>query len=197
MAAAMSLTATDTASPHLVFGQTFDRLFNEVLAGRVTPELQQALRDVGLDLSRPLLPAYPMEVLEKCMEVAAQRLYRGVPQEVALRALGELQVDAFTRTLVGRATLAAMRLFSVKMALDRLSRAWRNANNFVQTEVREINRDLYEVWVNEVGRFPEITLGIMSAILKHLGQGKFQVTIAHYDGHACTYRISVQPPPSP
>lgn len=190
----MSLPVPDGPSNFLIYGQTLDRLFNEVLAGKITPELQQALRDVGLDLSRPLLASYPVEVHEKCMELVAQHLYRGIPQEVALQTLGELQVDAFARTLVGRATLAAMRLFSVRMALDRLTKAWRNANNFIRTEVREVGRDTYEVWVNEVGRFPEITLGTMSAALQHLARGKFQVKIERYDGHSCTYRIEPPPP---
>lgn len=173
----------------LVFGHTLDSLFNGVLGNRLTPEFRERLREAGLDLSQPVRSAYSLHIFENCLELAAQHLYSDMSRTDALCALGEAQVDAFTNTIVGRASFSFMKLLGVRRSLERLTHSWRNANNFVQSRVREISPGTFEVWVNEVGRQPESVLGVLRGFLRHVAPVPYQVTPTGYDGHSCTYLL--------
>lgn len=173
----------------LVYGPTVDSLFNGVLGDRVTPQLRERLRQAGLDLSRPVLPAYPLNLFEAFLEITAHELYSDVPFDNALRSLGEAQVEAFARTLMGRAAFSFMRMVGVRRSLEQISYSWRNANNFVRTQVHEPSPRTLEVWVNEVGRQPQVIQGTLSRALQLISSQPYRVTMRHYDGHSCTYLL--------
>jgi uncharacterized protein (TIGR02265 family) len=179
------------STEHLVYGHTIDKLFNDVLRDKLTPELREALRQKGIDLSQPILPAYPLLVFADCLELTARHIYPHIPVEAGLRALGEAQVEAFLRTLIGRATFSLLKMLGPRRAFERITSIWRNGNNFVQARVREVSRDTLEVWVNEVGRQPDSILGILQGALWHLTGKASRVKVTSYDGHACTYLIEL------
>jgi len=180
-----------TSKEFLVYGHVVDSLYNTVLRDKVTPELRESLREAGIDLSRPILPAYTLAVFEDCLELTARALYPHLPLEAGLRALGEAQVDAFLSTVIGRATFSLLKVLATRRALQQITSSWRNANNFVQAQVRELSRSKLEVWVNEVGRQPDSILGILVGALWHLTGKTYRATRSHYDGHACTYLLEV------
>jgi uncharacterized protein (TIGR02265 family) len=177
----------------LVYGPIVDSLFNGVLGDRVTPQLRERLRQAGLNLSRPVLPAYQLHQFEAFLEVTAHELYSDVPFDDALFSLGEAQVDAFARTLVGRAAFSFMRMVGVRRSLEQITCSWRNANNFVRTRVHEPSPGTLEVWVNEVGRQPQVIHGTLSRTLHLISSQSYQVTMQHYDGHSCTYLLEQGP----
>jgi len=176
---------------HLVYGHTIDKLFNDVLRDKLTPELRELLRQKGIDLSQPILPAYPLLVLADCLELTARHIYPHIPVEAGLRALGEAQVEAFMRTVIGRVSFSLLKVLGPRRALERITSLWRNGNNFVQARVREVSRDTLEIWVNEVGRQPDSILGILQSALWHLTGRPPRVRVESYDGHACTYVVQL------
>lgn len=182
---------SSTSKEFLVYGHVIDSLYNSVLRDKLTPELRERLRGAGIDLFRPILPAYPLAVFEDCLELTARTLYPHIPLEAGLRALGEAQVDAFLRTVIGRATFSLLSMLGTRRALQRITSSWRNANNFVQAQVRELSRGKLEVWVNEVGRQPDSILGILLGALWHLTGKTYRATKSQYDGHGCTYVLEL------
>jgi uncharacterized protein (TIGR02265 family) len=184
---------TDAQSPpdHLVFSPTIEELFVRRLGPRITPALRDQLRDLGLDLDKPLLPAYPLAAFDAALEVIATSVFSELPRAEAFRELGRLQVDAFAETLLGRASFQLMKLVSLTVFLNRQTRAWRNANNFIQTRLTESGPQTWEVWVNDVGRFPEVIQGILKAALERASH-RAEVEILQREGLSCVYRVTVK-----
>ncbi|MBS2032984.1 MAG: DUF2378 family protein [Deltaproteobacteria bacterium] len=175
---------------HLVFTPTIEELFVRLLGAQLTPDIRRELREVGLDIDAKLLPAYPVRVLDAAMDVVVRRVFSHLPREVAFAKLGEMQLDAFAQTLLGRAAFQFMRLLSVERFLDRLTRGWRNANNFMEARVTRVEPDVFDVWVNDVGQYPEVIGAIMRRALERLGN-EVQVSVASTKGLECTYRLKV------
>src|SRR4051812_37387064 len=113
----------------LVFDQTREGLFVRGLEGRITPSLRLHLREVGVDLERKLLPAYPFETWCSCVRLAARELYAGAPEEQAYLALGERMVDGYRSTMMGRALFSVLQLLGPQRVLSRVQQSFRSGNN--------------------------------------------------------------------
>jgi len=187
-AAMTSPTRRNPPAELLIFGDTIDELFRRILGPKLDKAAHAELAQAGLDLSRPTLPAYPLAVFEKCLTIAAKRLWPERPLKDGLAQLGEMQVDAFASTMVGRASIALLKMVGLRRALQRLTHAWRNANNFIEATVKDLGDERFEVHVNEVGTQPESFLGVLRGGLRHLNEPR-RVSIQKYDGRSCTYLI--------
>lgn len=173
---------------HLVFSGSIDVLFREVLVDRVSPEVAERLRGVGVDLSRKLDPAYPLHVFDNALEVVARH---GMPEHAlsdAMFRIGQLQVEAFTRTLLGKATFQVLKLVSARRFVERLARTFRQANNYVVSRMEEVDPQTFRVWFNDVGRFPEVFQGILSASAAAVGHD-CAVKVLEREGAACWYEL--------
>jgi hypothetical protein len=71
---------TSVARERLVFTQTVEALFVRGVAGRLSPSALQRLKEGGLDLGRPMLPAYTAEVFTRCIAILAEELCPGSPE---------------------------------------------------------------------------------------------------------------------
>lgn len=190
------MTAQEPVSPdeHLVFSHTIDVLFRKVLAQYVTPEVQARMRQVGIDLSRPLDPAYPLRVFDAAMEVAAVEGMRHLAKSAALHRIGQMQVEAFVHTFIGRASFQFLKLLSHQRFLERMTKSFRQANNFIEASVVEVDPHTFRVRINDVGRFPEVFQGILNAGLFQAGHPN-QVLVQTREGLACWYEVRVAPGP--
>ncbi len=188
----------DLVSPddHLVFSHTIDALFRNVLAEYMTPEIREQVKRAGIDLSRKLDPAYPVRVFDAAMEVVALEGMRHLDKSSAFHLIGRMQVEAFAQTLIGRASFQVLRLLSRRRFLERLSKSFRQANNYVEAAVEEIAPDRFRVRFNDVGRFPEVFQGILSAGLAQAGHAN-EMAIIGREGLACWYEVRfVESPPA-
>jgi uncharacterized protein (TIGR02265 family) len=77
-----------------------------------------------------------------------------------------------------------------KRALLRATQNFRAGNNYTETRVTELAPHQFDLWMNEVGDFPEFTAGIIYAGVRLSGAQEPRVESLGYDGHACTYRIT-------
>lgn len=173
----------------LVFEHAVAALFQRALGDRITPALRERLRLAGIDLQRPLLPAYPLETWMTCLALAAEAVFPGRPAEEGLRLLGERMVESYAQTAIGRALFGLARVLGPRRALDRASQSFRSANNYSQTRIQEIAPGTYDLWMNEVGPHPTFTAGLIAGGMRHSGARDLRVDVMAYDGHACTYRV--------
>ncbi|KFE67693.1 DUF2378 family protein [Hyalangium minutum] len=174
----------------LVYEQTIEALFVRALGARLSPECRVRLREAGLDVSQKLKPAYSFDSWMKFIRIAAEELHPGLPLPEATFKLGEAYVDGFRETMLGRAVMSLLRVLGPRRTVLRATQNFRAGNNYTETRVAELAPGRFEVWMNEVGPYPEFTAGIIQAGVRMSGAKELRVEMFDYDGHACTYRIT-------
>ncbi|MEW5739602.1 MAG: DUF2378 family protein [Myxococcota bacterium] len=176
-------------SERVVFSHTIEGLFVQALGARVTPELKARLKSAGLNLDAKLLPAYPFEVWMKVLELTCQALFPDLPTDQAMFRVGESFLDGYQHTFLGRAVLGMIRVLGPRRTLLRSTQNFRSGNNYTETKITEVDVNIIDLWMNEVGPWPTFTAGIIHAALKAAG-AEPRIDILDHDGHACTYRVS-------
>lgn len=173
----------------LVFPPIVEGLFVRGLNGKVTPMLKQQLRSAGLDLERPLLPAYPLETWISCVALTARALHPQVPEAVAWRMLGERMIDGYQETLMGRALLGVMRLLGPWRMLWKAQHGFRTSNNYTEVRITQRGPNEAEVWLNEPGLLRYFKQGVMLAMGRAAGAPETSVEVSRFDDESVTYRI--------
>ena len=84
----------------VLFSTAVESLYRQALKGRLSEVLKLRLRHAGLDLNRPLLPAYPRRVWVRALELTAEELYPGLEREEAMARLGASFIEGYAHTLV-------------------------------------------------------------------------------------------------
>ena len=146
----------------VLFSTAVESLYRQALKGRLSEVLKLRLRHAGLDLNRPLLPAYPRKVWVRSLELTAEELYPGLAREEAMAHLGEAFIQGYSNTLVGSAVMSMSRLLGPGRTLARLTRSLRTANNYSEARLTAHAPNRYALWVNE----PEDTEGFMEGVLQ-------------------------------
>ncbi|HEX8819399.1 MAG TPA: DUF2378 family protein [Archangium sp.] len=177
-------------SERLVFAHTVEGLFRRGLSGRIPPGLKEQLRQAGLDLERPLLPAYPLETWFQCVALAAETLYPGEPRDLALRRVGERMVDGYLETTMGSAMFGLLRLLGPQRTLGRMQKNLRSANNYTEARLTEVGPRELDLWMNEPGPLRYFMQGVLLAGLRGAGTPDVQVALHHFDDASVTYRVS-------
>jgi uncharacterized protein (TIGR02265 family) len=173
----------------LVFDQALEGLFVRGLDGRVTPSLKLHLREVGVDLDRKLLPAYPFETWCSCVRVAAQMLYLETPQEEAYHALGERMVDGYRGTMMGRALFSVLQLLGPRRVLGRVQQSFRSGNNYTEVRIEELGPCHLRLWVNEAGPTRYLVQGAILAGMRGCGVQDAQVRVRGFSAEDVTFEV--------
>jgi uncharacterized protein (TIGR02265 family) len=181
--------AASGSESELVFQQSVEGLFQIGLKGQVTPELVARLRAAGLDLARPLAPAYSREVWERCLQVTAELLWRGEPPERAYHRLGRCLIEGFAETLMGRALVGIVRLVGPRRTLERMTRNLRSGCNYSATHVTDAGPAEVLLWVNEARLPPAYVAGLLEATLAFAGARGVDIQVHARDKNGCTYRV--------
>ena len=177
-------------SEKLVFEQAVEGLFVRALAKKMTLRCLDRLTQAGINLNKPLLPAYPAETWFRAQVIAAEELFSGDSINLAMRRLGEQFVEGFRETLMGRAVLALLKVIGPKAGLTRAARNFRSANNYTESRLTELTPTSFELWMNESGPNPYFYLGVITGGLRAAGVAEPIVEVGEFDGHACTYRVT-------
>jgi uncharacterized protein (TIGR02265 family) len=148
-----------------VFEHTVGGLFQGPLRGRLSIPALQALSQVGIDLSRPLLPAYSRETWAHALRIAAADLFPGEPPELSWRRLGQDVINGLVHTRVGNGMVSVASLLGPLRFLRRLNPTLRNADNYVESRVEELGPTSCEVWFNEVMEQPAYHQGMLEALV--------------------------------
>lgn len=177
----------DTAvAEHLIFSQTVEGLLRAL--GPLSPETRARFKALGLDVDRPLLPAYPVEQFVAVMDAAGEFVAPGQPLVEQTRLLGRRFMDAYQETLIGRAMVAAMRIIGPWRTLERLAHKFRTGNNFSETHLTRRGPTEATLWCNRVSR-PGWYLGVISRGLELAGARDVVVTVIDQDQAGGTFRV--------
>lgn len=178
----------------LVYVQVVEGLLQHGLQGRLSPRLKQRLRQVGVDVDRPLLPAYPVPVWTRCLSVIAEETYPGVPREEAFRKLAEAHAQGYGRTVIGRAVYSIMRLLGPRRLVQRMPQTLRSTDNYTEVELVERGPTTYEMKLNSVAlaELPGYVESLFESLLRVGGAESPKVTRIHVDPEApsSTYQLT-------
>lgn len=187
------LTQTRKALPveqRLVYSQVVEGLLQHGLHGRVTHRLKQRLKQAGLDVDRPLMPAYPVTLWVGCLSIIAEEAYPGVPREQAFRQLAEAHVEGYGRTLIGRAVFGVMRLLGPRRLVQRLPQTLRATDNYTEVDLVERGPTTWEMRMNSTLDAPGYAEALFEAMLRGGGAESPQVTKLDATAQSSTYLIT-------
>ena len=153
----------------LVYASVVEGLLRHGLEGRLTPRLKERLRHIGVDMDRPLLPAYPVPVWLHCLRATIDEVYPGMAPEAAYRDLGARMTAGYGRTLVGRALYVLARLQGPRRMVLRLPNMLASGDNYTNAEVVEKGPCHFEMRMNSVVEAPGYAESIMEALLRLSG----------------------------
>lgn len=183
--------SVDERENHLEFQQVIEGLFLVALKDRRTARLDARLREDGLDLSRPLAPAYPSMRYVEWLRITCQELYPELDEARGLRRLGEAMMSGYTRTMMGKAIFGVMRVIGIRRALDRITRGFRSGDNYSLATCEWVGPQEARVTFNEVHGAPTYNEGALEEALRMLGADAPKVElISCPDGREAVYRIT-------
>lgn len=172
------------ASERVVFASVFEALVR-IVNGR-KPELSEPLRKLGVDVSK-LQAAYPADVWKAATNCVAQALFPTLSVPVAEYKLGQVIIQEYEKTLIGRALMTTLKVVGPRRAFGRISRSFRTANNYTEDRVTLIAENEYELWMNEL-HVPFVNQGVMQAALDAIGAKNCSVEVKLRDSEGTTYR---------
>lgn len=173
----------------LNFPNSIEAVVNHVLEGKVTPKLKELLRAEGVDLDRPLRPAYPADAWSRCLQHIALELFPNRSAEESFRAMGSSTIDGLQGTMWGRALLAMMRLLGPRRLLIRLQKDIRASDNFTNLVVTELEKTHFEIAVNWGNAMPGYVEGLLGSLMLAGGARIPVVTHVSTTGSDSVYRI--------
>ena len=174
----------------VVFQPTVQSLFARLPPGKLTPELKAEVKRLGLDLERPLLPAYPLALWIQVLDAVARAVYPAEAPEQAHRQLGQRLIEGYVETGIGRALFALLKLIGPRRTLGRTAKSFRSGNNYCEATVTEVTPTEFELWMNEVGTVPTLVAGVLQSGLGRAGATNVKVVVLRADGVGVTYRVT-------
>ncbi|MFT3712481.1 MAG: DUF2378 family protein [Archangium sp.] len=163
----------------LLFSQAAESL-QRALGPLLTEQSKARFKELGVDFSKPLEPAYPLAAWRKVVNYAGELVAPHQPYDRQQFALGSRFITAYTDTVIGRATLGFMRLLGPRRTLERMAKTLRTGNNYSETKLTQLGPSLFELWCNHVQN-PSFYRGMLQTGLEHTGLTGVQVTTAAMD----------------
>lgn len=174
----------------VVFSSVVEGLLRYGLRGQVSLRLRERLHQAGLDIDRPLLPAYPVPLWMTCLRIVTEEAYPGVPPEEAFRRLAERHVEGYGHTLFGRAVYRVMRLLGPRRMVQRLPQTLRGTDNYTEAELVEKGPTTYEMRMNSVLDVPGYAESLFEAMLRLAGAESPQVVKTQVEAEHTTYLLT-------
>ncbi|KFA91062.1 DUF2378 family protein [Archangium violaceum] len=172
-----------------VFVQVVEGLLRHGVGERVTPRLRERLKQVGLDLDRPLLPAYPVTQWLYCLHIILEEVYPGLPREEGFRQLATDHVEGYGQTLVGRAMMRLLRLLGPKRTVQQMVQALRSGDNYTEVRLKELEPGMWEMWMNSVLDAPGYAEALFVGFLKASGASEPHAAIVRREEEGTVYLL--------
>lgn len=150
----------------VAFASLFESL-ERILGRQLDGPTATKLRELGIDFAR-LQPAYPIATWYACIEVAMNRFNPAWSTEEKQHHFGVRLLEVYGETLVGKATYTMMKLIGPERTIQRATRAFRTATNFLETQATMLGPREFEMSLNEVV-FPHRYPGFFSKALTLAG----------------------------
>jgi uncharacterized protein (TIGR02265 family) len=181
----------ETKEEALVWGHTVEGL---VRTGkpRATPKWATRLRAAGLEVDKPVAPAYTRDQWRQFIFISAEELFEGTIEE-RLDQLGSTFIDEYAKTFLGRAVAAVIGVIGTKRAIERMTKSLRSGNNYSETRATFTGPHRAEFWLNETLGAPTYICGALAGVLRRSGCSKVTVKTLSTDGQAATFEIEWEP----
>ncbi|MBF5043237.1 MULTISPECIES: DUF2378 family protein [Myxococcaceae] len=161
----------------LVFQQTIEGLVRSLGPALDTSCRERLKQRASLDLSRPLLPAYPFADFVTMLKVAAEAVAPGAPEPEGMYRVGRGYISGYGDTLMGRALLGFIRVVGPRRALERMTQNFRTANNYTRAELAHLEPGHSQLRLSRV-HFHDFYRGLLEAALEASGAQEARVTLA-------------------
>jgi uncharacterized protein (TIGR02265 family) len=109
---------------HVIDAALFEGMF--VRAIRPDPSFIAELKELGFDVAR-MQARYPVRVWRQSLEAARRRLFGERPEERGYRALGNLFVEGYFETIIGKILAIPLSLVAVDRVIQRMPKTWQAA----------------------------------------------------------------------
>jgi len=160
----------------LVFESTMDSLVRQ-LGRPLSPAHVLALAGMGVETSRKLEPAYPVETYTAVLDYVASQRWPSLPPDEAHFELGKAFLDVFMEaTLTGRALRVVAKTFGPHRVLERMARNFHGANNYTKTKLKRLGPTSYELWFNYAVRTGYFR-GLLTEALELAGAEQLEVRL--------------------
>jgi uncharacterized protein (TIGR02265 family) len=137
----------------VAFDQIMEGLLLHAMKGRLDAEAQRKLLALGVDVSRPLVSAYPLVTLLGTLKLCAELRYPELPREEARYQLGLRTLEGFGSTPMGKALFGMARTWGARRMLGHLTRVFQTGINFVRARSLELPTGDVEVTVEVLPDF--------------------------------------------
>lgn len=170
------------------------------LQQRFTPALLDEVASVGVDLRR-IVPAYHMDVWCDALRVLGRHLEGNVADDERYMRLGASFMRGYVSTPIGVAALAMCRLIGPRRTLLRMGRNFKQATNYIESEVRETGPHELHLHIYTHERFlsrtrdrsslvPEYRRGVLEEILRLIRtEATVEITESVPDRQDVTFRV--------
>ena len=166
---------------HLVYDIGVESLFKG-LGARLTPALKHAVRELGVDLDKRLLPAYPKSVWVRVVDEVARIVSPQLEVGEAHRQLGHAISAGFADSVMGRLMAPGVRLMGVRRVMLRLPKNLTMSNNFMRVTATETGPRSIRVEMNEAIPSEAFLCGVIEAIGRYAGAKSCEISTAPENG---------------
>ncbi len=173
----------------VVFSSGFESLFSRDLRAHVTPVIGAELKALGVNLEKPFQAGYPIETWAAAVELLAKHLYPEDGKPAAYWKLGRSTIAGFAETLIGRAAFGFLRLVGPVRSVERAARTYANTNNYTKVALNRVGPTSFDFYLNEKHTLPEYDIGVVEAVLEHVGAKSPRVTLVSQDAEGFTMRL--------
>jgi uncharacterized protein (TIGR02265 family) len=186
------MSSSGAPADEVIFAGAVEGLFFKGLGDRVTPQLREELKAIGLDLTKDLLPAYPRKVWNAAIPLAAQHCWPMDDVSMAHVKLGRAIIDGFKRTLLGSALAGMAKVLGPMRTLARMRKNLRTGANYNEVNLTEETSTRVLFWINEPFIHPGYVQGLLEGSLEISGGKNSSVVVISKDEFGTTYRVSWQ-----
>jgi uncharacterized protein (TIGR02265 family) len=193
----------------VAFDQLMEGLLIHAMKDRLDLAARQKLLELGVDISRPLLSAYPLVTLLGTLKLCAELRYPELPREEARYQLGIRTLEGFGSTPMGKALFGMARMWGARRMLGHMTRVLQTGINFARSRSRDLPNGDVEVTVEVLSDFrdsithrpgvdPYFVRGIIAQLVEICG-ARLPVTLlppTDPAGLSFTYRVPLSQVPA-
>jgi len=186
----------------VAFDQLMEGLVRHAMKDRLDGEARRRLREVGVDVDRPLLSAYPLSALMGTLKICAEVRYPDLPREESRYQLGIKALEGFGSTSMGKALFGMARMWGARRMLSHMTRVLQTGVNHARARAQELPGGDVEVTVEVLPEYkaaigpvpgldPFFIRGIIAQLVEVCGASVPVTLLPMTDktGHSFTYRV--------
>lgn len=174
----------------LFFGHTVSAMFVEAFPPAAHAGLVERFASLGLDVKRPLLPAYEYATWRNCIRAQRELALINVSDVDAAWQQGARYVESyFDRTMLGGPLKMLLRAIGTRRTLDRMAQNFRSGNNFSEVKLTMNGERHGTLWVNDIFHdSPEYIRGMMTRGLALTGS-TIRLELQKHEGDSATFEV--------